>query len=101
MLTTTAQRREWLGLLEAELARRTTQAEWEAGEDERLRQQLLDELEEMARRLAAGALLHPLQIVDMSCAEMLACRFFCRSACGRRGWEPRMRSSPWRLREAG
>lgn len=75
MLTTTVQQREWLGLLEAELARRTTQAKWEAGQDERLRQQLLDELEEMARRLAAGALLRPLQIADMSCAEMLACHF--------------------------
>jgi hypothetical protein len=75
MLTTTAQRREWLGLLEAELARRTTQAEWEAGQDERLRQQLLGRLWEMAQRLKAGALVHPLQIDDMSCAEMLACRF--------------------------
>jgi hypothetical protein len=72
-VTPIEQQREWLALLEAELARRTMQAKWEAGQDERLRQELLDELEEMARRLAAVALLHPLQIDDMSYAERLAC----------------------------
>jgi hypothetical protein len=69
------QQREWLALLEAELARRTARAECEAGQNERLRQQLFDRLQEMAQRFAAAALLHPLQIDDMSCAEMLACHF--------------------------
>jgi hypothetical protein len=49
---------------------------WEAGEDERQRQQLFDTLQQMAERLATPAPLHPIKIDDMSIAEMLACRLF-------------------------
>jgi hypothetical protein len=74
-VTPIEQQREWLALLEAELARRTARAEWEAGQDERVAQQFIDELQAMAQRLAGTAHLYPLRIDDMSCAEMLACHF--------------------------
>jgi hypothetical protein len=68
------QRREWLALLEAELARRSARVEWEAAEGERQRQWFLDTLEAMAQRLAAAASSpHPLVVEDMSPAEKLAC----------------------------
>jgi hypothetical protein len=51
-VTPIEQQREWLALLEAELARRTVRAAWEAGQNERLRQQLFDTLQEMAQRFA-------------------------------------------------
>jgi hypothetical protein len=69
---TTPDRREWLALLKAELARRSARTEWQAGEDERAREQVIDTLRQMAQRFAAAAPLHPLQIDDMSAVEMLA-----------------------------
>jgi hypothetical protein len=67
-------REEWLVLLEAELARRAARTKWEAGEDERQREWVLDTLQQMAQRLAAAASsLHPPRIDDMSVAERLAC----------------------------
>jgi hypothetical protein len=74
-MTTIDDRREWLRLLETELARRAARVEWQAGADERARLWFLDTLQAMAQRLGATAHLHPLQIDDMSCAEMLACHF--------------------------
>jgi hypothetical protein len=58
----TTERGEWLALLEAELARRTARVAWEADEDERRRQWVLDELQAMAGRLAATAHLYPIAI---------------------------------------
>jgi hypothetical protein len=72
-MTTPEQRREWLALLQAELARRAARVEWAAGEDERARQWLVDTLQGMAQRFADLAPLHPLRIDDMSPAEQLAC----------------------------
>jgi hypothetical protein len=71
----TSEQREWLALLEEELARRTARVVWQAGQAERERQQFIDTLQQMAERLAALAPLYPLQIDDMSPAEMLACHF--------------------------
>jgi hypothetical protein len=71
----TTERGEWLALLEAELARRTARVAWEADEDERQRQWFVDTLQAMAGRVEATAHLYPLQIDDMSPAEMLACHF--------------------------
>jgi hypothetical protein len=68
--------REWLALLEAERARRAARVEWQAGEDERATQRVVEELQQMAERFAATAHLFPLQIDDMSIAEKLACRWF-------------------------
>jgi hypothetical protein len=73
---TTPEQREWLALLEAELARRAARAEWNAGEAERSRQQFFDMLQQMAERFAALAPLRPLDLDDMSIAEKLACRYF-------------------------
>jgi len=75
-MTTIEQGGEWLALLEAEFARRSTRVAWEAGEGERARQQLFDTLQAMAQRSAALAPRYPLQIDDMSIAEKLACRYF-------------------------
>jgi hypothetical protein len=75
-MTTIEGRGEWLALLEAELARRTARVAWEAGEEERSRQQFVATLAAMAERFAASAPRYPLQIDDMSIAEMLACRLF-------------------------
>lgn len=67
-------RREWLELLEAELARRRAQQEWEAGEDERQREWVHDTLASMAERLAAATSSpHPLIVDNMSPAELLCC----------------------------
>jgi hypothetical protein len=70
---TTPDRREWRALLKAELARRTARVEWQAGEDERARQQFLDTLQAMAERFAASAHRYPLDVSDMSPAEQLCC----------------------------
>jgi hypothetical protein len=67
--------REWLALLEAELARRATRVEWAAGEAERQRQWVLDTLQAMTQRFAATAHLQPLDLTDMAPAEMLALHF--------------------------
>jgi hypothetical protein len=64
---------EWRALLEAERARRAARTECEAGEGDRAAQQLVDELQEMARRMAATAHLSPLDLGDMSIAEKVAC----------------------------
>ena len=74
-MTDFEQRREWLALLEAELARRTARVELQATEGERAREQILDELQAMAGRMLATAHLYPITIDDMSPAEMLACHF--------------------------
>jgi hypothetical protein len=74
-MTTIDDRGEWLALLEAELARRAARVEWQAGEDERAQQRLVDTLQAMAQRFAATARLCPLDLTDMSPAEMLACHF--------------------------
>jgi hypothetical protein len=66
---------EWLELLEAEFARRAARVDWEAGQDERAAQRFVEELQQMAQRLAATTHLFPLEIDDMSPAEMLACHF--------------------------
>lgn len=66
--------RKWLGLLEAELARRQARQQWAAGEADRQQQWVIDTLASMAQRLAAAGLSdHPLQLDDMSVAEKLAC----------------------------
>jgi hypothetical protein len=72
----TIEQREWLALLKAEFARRAARVEWQAGEDERAAQQVVEELRQMAGRFAATAHLYPLQIDDMAIVEMLACRWF-------------------------
>jgi len=64
--TTIEQRREWLALLEAELARRTAKAQWEAGEDERQAERLLDELRQMAERQRVVGETHPVAMFDLS-----------------------------------
>jgi hypothetical protein len=69
----TTERGEWLALLEAELARRAARVKWVAGEDERAAVQFIATLQAMAQRLAATAHLWPLDISDMSVAEMLSC----------------------------
>jgi hypothetical protein len=69
-------RSKWLALLGAERARRAARTEWEAGEDERARDQVIGTLLQMAQRFAAAAPLHPLDTADMSIAEKLACRLF-------------------------
>ena len=48
------QRAEWLRLLEAEQARRTTKQAWEAAAGERAREQFLDQIIEMGERLVPG-----------------------------------------------
>jgi hypothetical protein len=70
------ERRAWLALLKAEFARRAARVEWQAGEDERAAQQVVEELRQMAGRFAATAHLYPLLIDDMAPMEMLACRYF-------------------------
>jgi hypothetical protein len=65
--------REWLALLKAERARRAARTEWKEGEDERAREQFLEELQQMALRFAALATTQPLELDDMSPVEMLAC----------------------------
>jgi hypothetical protein len=75
-VTDIEQRGEWLALLEAELARRAARTEREADESERQREAFIEELRQMAARIAATAHLHPVRTDDMSIAEMLACRFF-------------------------
>lgn len=68
--------REWLELLEAELGRRRARQEWDAGEDDRQQQWILDTLASMAQRFAAADIsLHALRLADMSPAEMLCCHF--------------------------
>ena len=42
----TPEQREWLALLEAELARRTARVEWQADESERQRQWFVNELQQ-------------------------------------------------------
>jgi hypothetical protein len=69
-------RGEWLALLEAELARRTARVAWAADEAERAREEFIARLQGIAERFAAVAPRYPLQIDDMSIAEMLACRYF-------------------------
>jgi hypothetical protein len=66
---------EWLSLLEAEAARRRQRVVWDAGAGERAMEQLFAELEQIALRLAAGAALSPLQLDDMSPAELLSLHF--------------------------
>jgi hypothetical protein len=78
-MTTIDDRREWLTLLEAELARRAARPEWAAGEDERQRQWFVDTLQAMAQRFAAAVPLHPLALDDMSPAEKLACHLLPKS----------------------
>ena len=68
--------REWLALLEEERARRTARVEWKAGEDERAREEFIARLQQMAERHAATAHLCPIDVTDMSIAELLACRLF-------------------------
>jgi hypothetical protein len=70
---TTPDQREWLALLEAELARRTARVAWEADEGERQRQWFINELQQIAERFAATTHLFPLSTDDMSPAEKLAC----------------------------
>jgi len=48
------QRAEWLRLLEAEQARRTTKQAWQAAAGERAREQFLDQIIGMGERLLAG-----------------------------------------------
>jgi hypothetical protein len=72
---TRPEQREWLQLLEAELARRAARVEWQAGEADRARERFVETLQAMAGRLAAPSL-YPLSIADMSIAEKLACRYF-------------------------
>jgi hypothetical protein len=64
--------RALVNALVAEQKRR--QAAQFGGQDPR--EWLLDTLQAMARRYAALAHLHPLDTVDMSIAEKLACRYF-------------------------
>ena len=73
---TTPDRSKWRALLEAELARRTARVEWQAGKDERQREQLIDTLQQMAQRLGVSAHRVPLDVSDMSIAEMFAVRWF-------------------------
>jgi hypothetical protein len=75
-MTTIEGRGEWLALLEAELARRAARAAWEADEGERAREEFIARLQGIAERFAAAAPRWPLQVDDMSIAEMLACRYF-------------------------
>jgi hypothetical protein len=72
----TAERGEWLAVLEAELDRRAARVEREADEGERARQQLLDTLQAMAQRFVATAHLCPIETSDMAPMEKLACRLF-------------------------
>jgi hypothetical protein len=72
----TIEQREWLAMLEAELARRNARVEWDAGEDERAAQQFIEELQTIAGRLAGTAHLAPFTADDMSIVEMLSCRLF-------------------------
>ena len=72
-MTDIERQREWLALLEAEHARRAARVAWQASEDERQKEQLVDMLWQMTERFAALAHLHPLEIDDMAPAEMLAC----------------------------
>jgi len=51
--TTIEDQREWLALLEAELARRVAQAEWDAGQKERDWERLWGELAAMGQRMPA------------------------------------------------
>ena len=67
---------QWLALLTAELARRAAQTTWEANEGERARQQLIDELQQIAERLAATEHLFPLDVSDIAPIEVLAVRYF-------------------------
>jgi hypothetical protein len=75
-MTTPEQQREWLRLLEEELTRRATRVAREADEDERQRQWFFNELQQIAERLGAPLPGHPLDISDMSIAELLSCRLF-------------------------
>lgn len=69
-------RREWLALLEAELARRAARDDWAAGEADRQQEWIFETLQAMAQRLAAAPSSdHPLYLDDMSVAEKLACHF--------------------------
>jgi hypothetical protein len=68
----TIEQREWLVFLEAELARRAARVEWQANEGERSREWFVDTLQQMAQRFAAPSL-YPLDITDMSPAELLSC----------------------------
>jgi hypothetical protein len=63
---------EWLTLLEAERERRRQRVVWDAGAGERARKRLIDELEQMALRLAAAPAQLPLALTDMSPAELLS-----------------------------
>jgi hypothetical protein len=67
---------QWHALLLAERARRTAKAEWQTNEADRSREQFLDTLQQIAQRFAAAAPRHPLDVSDMSIAEMLAVRWF-------------------------
>ena len=75
-MTDVGSQREWLALLEAELSRRAARVAWEADEGERQREAFVAELQQIAERFAAMAHRWPLQIDDMSIAEMMACRYF-------------------------
>jgi hypothetical protein len=72
----TIEQPEWLAMLEAELARRSARVQWESDAAERAAQWLIETLQEIARRFAVLAPMWPLQINDMSTAELLACRLF-------------------------
>lgn len=57
------------------MGRRRARQEWDAGEDERQQQWVLDTLASMAQRFAAAdTSVHPLRLADMSPAELLCCR---------------------------
>jgi hypothetical protein len=73
---TDIERSAWLTLLKAERSRRAARVEWQAGEDERARDQVIDTLRQMAQRLGASAQRVPLDVSDMSNAELLAVRWF-------------------------
>jgi hypothetical protein len=66
---------QWLEFLEQELQHRRAKAAWQAGEDQRTREQFFDKLEDMARKLivTTGP---PLNIADLSPAEQLAINWF-------------------------
>jgi hypothetical protein len=67
-------RLDWLVGTTAEIERRQAAKLEAAGGDERER--FIATLQQMAERLAVAAARDPLQIDDMSIAEMLACRWF-------------------------
>jgi hypothetical protein len=68
-------RGRWLILLQAERDRRAA-AKTETADGDAAWKQFIDTLQEMAGRLAAATPRFPLDVGDMSVAEMLAARWF-------------------------